>query len=212
MPDQPPFVVQPRRIAGAVSVLNEDFRLGAQEDAHEFYHCFLEAVSSGLLPGSAKSLRETDKATTALHQLCQGVTASQVACPKCEYTKTNFESFAEGGLSLEITAATDTLEEMLEAFTCPERLDKENKLTCSGCQQKVRASKQLSLYQAPNILCITLTLTLTLTLYQAPNILCMHLKRFRQGFQGKVNKPIQFPAVLHLRHFMTPGTEDIVES
>lgn len=186
-------MVQPRRIAGAVSVLNEDFRLGAQEDAHEFYHCFLEAVSSGLLPGSAKSLRETDKATTALHQLCQGVTASQVACPKCEYTKTNFESFAEGGLSLEITAATDTLEEMLEAFTCPERLDKENKLTCSGCQQKVRASKQLSLYQAPNIL-------------------CMHLKRFRQGFQGKVNKPIQFPAVLHLRHFMTPGTEDIVES
>ena len=148
-------------------------------------------MSAGLLPDGerVKSLRELEKATTAIHQLCQGVTASQVACPKCEVTTTCFESFTEGGLSLEITAATDSLEEMLENFTCPERLDKENKLTCSGCQQKVRASRQLSLFQAPNILCV-------------------HLKRFRPGFQGKVNKPIQFEPTLRLRHFMTPGSGD----
>jgi len=94
------------------------------------------------------------------------------------------------GLSLEITQATDSLTEMLEAFTCPERLDKDNKLKCSGCKQMTRASKQLSLYRAPNILCV-------------------HLKRFRPGFQGKVNKPIKFDEQLSLKHFMTAGSPDI---
>ena len=91
------YVVQPRSIAAHVPFLNEDFRLGRQEDAHEFYNALLVGVSSGFVPPGATSLREIDKDTTAIHQLCQGVTASQVVCPKCDYSKISFESFTEGG-------------------------------------------------------------------------------------------------------------------
>ena len=53
------------------------------------------------------------------------------------------------------------------AFTCPERLDSKNLYTCENCQSSVRAHKQLSVFHAPNLLCI-------------------QLKRFRLGVAGKV--------------------------
>merc|ERR1712166_1093493 len=182
-------VLQPTNLAANVAALNEDFRLGAKEDAHEFMSALLAALLSAYVPDEARVLREREKDTTAVHQLLQGVTASQTNCPKCDYTKANFEPFTEGGLSLEITMDTDSVREMLEAFTCPERLDKDNKLQCGGCGQMVRASKQLSMYRGPNLLCI-------------------HLKRFRLGFQGKINKKIAFEPLLELKHFMTPGSDD----
>ena len=96
-------VLQPTNLAANVAALNEDFRLGAQEDAHEFMSALLAALLSAYVPDEARVFREREKDTTAVHQLLQGVTASQTNCPKCNYTKANFEPFTEGGLSLEIT-------------------------------------------------------------------------------------------------------------
>ena len=201
------------------------------------------------------------------------------------------------GLSLEITQATDSLTEMLEAFTCPERcasyqileiasglislrshlisylrdrillwsvgiisplrslrlrlivvaprsthalyvfmlaprpthaiyvcrLDKDNKLKCSGCKQMTRASKQLSLYRAPNILCVHLKRFRPGTIPSL--VMCGHAiycclpvwlpvlidlaRSHAAGFQGKVSKPIKFDEQLSLKHFMTAGSPDI---
>ena len=52
-----------------------------------------------------------------------------------------------------------TLDQCLENFTQPERLDEENKWYCSTCKDHVRAEK-------------------TMTLWRLPNILVIHLKRF----------------------------------
>jgi len=115
--------------------------------------------------------------------LCGGVisheqTMSQLLCPSCGRSSATFEGFMD--LSLEIHEYTDSLEEMFEAFTCPERLDKHNKLRCEGCSELVRAHKQL-------------------TIYEASNILCIQLKRFRVGVFGKVNKFVKFPEKLNLK-------------
>jgi len=52
-----------------------------------------------------------------------------------------------------------TLDQCLENFTQPERLDDDNKWYCSTCKDHVRAEK-------------------TMTLWRLPNILVIHLKRF----------------------------------
>ena len=81
-PGEAPFVVQPRPIAGHVSYLNQDFRIGQQEDAHEFLHALLQKAAEASVPASWSGRREVDKDTTSIHQLMHGVTASQVFCPK----------------------------------------------------------------------------------------------------------------------------------
>lgn len=148
---------------------------------------------------------------------------SQLLCPLCKHSSARFEAYTD--LSLEIHEYTDSLEEMFEAFTTPERLDvgclppplrvvsppapilpkppslvvcvvaaavcqplaqspvhgqKHNKIKCEGCSEFVRAHKQL-------------------TIYEAPNILCIQLKRFRAGVFGKVNKFVEFPEKLNLK-------------
>ncbi|CAJ1415510.1 unnamed protein product [Effrenium voratum] len=59
---------------------------------------------------------------------------------ECAASTFSFEPFRD--LSLEITEATDTLEDMLRLFTSPERLDKQNSWKCESCTEVVRARKQ----------------------------------------------------------------------
>ena len=50
-----------------------------------------------------------------MHQLFGGIIASQLMCPRCNYTSTSYESCFD--LQLEIKEdITDTLEEMLEGL------------------------------------------------------------------------------------------------
>ena len=49
-----------------------------------------------------------------------------------------------------------TLEQCLEAFTSPERLDEQNTWYCSRCQKHVRAMKTIELWKLPNVLIIHL--------------------------------------------------------
>jgi Ubiquitin C-terminal hydrolase len=51
---------------------------------------------------------------------------------------------------------TPTLDQCLENFTQPERLDEDNKWYCSRCKDHVRAEKKMTLWRLPNILVIHL--------------------------------------------------------
>lgn len=187
----------------------------------------------------SQSTLSAPQETTLVHQLFRSIVASQLLCPDCGFISVSFEAYLD--LQLEISAYTDTLQDMLEgerergecnvntatqvtlvtcvplpAFTCPERLDANNLYRCAGCQNQVRAHKQLSLFQAPNILTI-------------------QLKRFRPGVFGKVwprfahdlfracpflifvspplpyiqlNQYIQFPKLLNLTTVLTPGSDE----
>ncbi|EGD74763.1 hypothetical protein PTSG_07000 [Salpingoeca rosetta] len=182
-----PAAVNPVHVVQHLLTLSSDFVFGRQEDSHELYQTLLRGLAKDMTP-AGHHLPVCDQETTFVHQLFGGTIASQLMCPKCQYTSTSYESCLD--LQLEIKEEiTDTLEEMLEAFTCPEKLAADNKWKCESCNSHVRALKQLSVYKAPNILCI-------------------QLKRFRLGVFGKVNKHIAFPHQLNLKNFMTPGTRD----
>jgi ubiquitin carboxyl-terminal hydrolase 4/11/15 len=70
-----------------------------------------------------------------------------------------------------------TLDQCLENFTQPERLDEDNKWYCSRCKDHVRAEKKM-------------------TLWRLPNILVVHLKRFefRNALRReKLDSLVDFP-------------------
>lgn len=113
-----------------------------------------------------------------MSQLFCGYLRSELICPSCGKSSSNFELFQD--LSLEVKDGTESIWDALETFTNPEVLDIANKYFCSECKREVRAEKRLSV----NL---------------APNVLVLRLKRFRVGFQGKINKKVSFPVDLVLR-------------
>lgn len=131
-----------------------------------------------------------------------GYLRSQVKCTKCKYKSNTYDPFLD--LSLEVSGKkVHSLYDALEEYTRKETLDADNKWKCDGCKKRVCATKQL-------------------TIFRPPLILCIQLKRFsfgggfggfmhHQGFshfsgkgmgmmrgESKVQKQIQFPSTLKL--------------
>eukprot|EP00443_Scrippsiella_acuminata_P029524 CAMPEP_0115236386 /NCGR_PEP_ID=MMETSP0270-20121206/35822_1 /TAXON_ID=71861 /ORGANISM="Scrippsiella trochoidea, Strain CCMP3099" /LENGTH=685 /DNA_ID=CAMNT_0002651243 /DNA_START=1 /DNA_END=2059 /DNA_ORIENTATION=- len=173
-----------------------EFNFGTQEDAHEFLRSLLRLVEDEELRTHAEALRRAGPSgeagvpapnadlTAAPSRLFGGLLVSQCTCTnrECASSSFSFESFLD--LSLDITEATDSVEDALRLYTAPERLDKKNGWKCEKCDQVVRARKQL-------------------TIYAAPSLLVLNLKRFRYGgYQNKVTRPVSFDASLNLRPFL----------
>jgi len=190
----------PKEVVRWLPRLNDNFTMGAQEDAHEFLRSVLRVVEDEEIRELAANLKKaaanagdqkslpplpvnTDL-TASPAKVFGGLLVSRCTCTNCWESTFSYEGFLD--LSLDITEATDTLEEMFQLFTAPERLDKKNRFKCDKCEKEVRARKQMMLYKAPTCLVV-------------------HLKRFRYGTQGKINKPITFRNSLNLGPFLCSG-------
>ncbi|KAK4355321.1 hypothetical protein RND71_024292 [Anisodus tanguticus] len=125
--------------------------------------------------------------TTFIQHTFGGRLRSKVKCLRCHHESECYENIMD--LSLEIFGWVESLEDALTQFTSPEDLDGENMYRCGRCACYVRAQKQFSIQEAPNILTIV-------------------LKRFQEGSYGKINKCITFPDMLDMIPYMT-GTDDI---
>jgi len=172
-----------------------EFNYGSQEDAHEMLRSLLRLYEDEEIKLHSEALQKKDSAakvetnvdlTGAPSRLFCGLLVSTVQCTSrtCGESKFSFEAFLD--LSLDITEATDTVEEALRLFTSSERLDKENGWRCETCDKVVRARKRM-------------------TIYAAPSLLVLQLKRFRfveTGARNKVTKPVKFEASLNLRPFL----------
>nr|CAD1842267.1 unnamed protein product [Ananas comosus var. bracteatus] len=170
---------------------------GSQEDAHEFLRkhpksefsyasCNVYAI---LLPrglGGEKELDPRLQETTLIQQIFGGRLRSKVKCLRCYHESERYENIMD--LTLEIHGWVESLEDALTQFTAPEDLDGENMYRCGRCSAYVKARKQLSLHEVPNILTIV-------------------LKRFQTGQFGKINKCVTFPDMLDMIPFVT-GTAD----
>lgn len=101
------------------------------------------------------------------------------------FDKSNFNNFSNDKSVFEAiekqhsSNSTISLQDCLEQFTQPERLDEDNKWYCSSCKSHVRAEK-------------------TMEVWRLPNILVVHLKRFefkhslrREKLETVVNFPIE---------------------
>ena len=107
----------------------------------------------------------------------------QVKCMQCSHCSNTFDPFLD--LSLEIVKA-DSLHKALKNFTAAELLDGgERQYQCQRCKQKVKAIKQL-------------------TVYNAPHVLAIHLKRFRAyDFGQKIDRKVEFGPTLDMKPFVS---------
>nr|GEY20561.1 ubiquitin carboxyl-terminal hydrolase 25 [Tanacetum cinerariifolium] len=160
------------------------FRVGRQEDAHEFLRYVIDAchttcvrlkklqqqrhkfVSKGGGDGKLVSNGGGDGfgGSTVVKEIFGGALQSQVKCLGCG-------------------------NESNKKFFQPEILDGNNKYKCDSCKKLVSAKKQMSILQAPNILVI-------------------QLKRFDGIFGRKIDKAIAFEEVLVLSSFMCKASQD----
>ncbi|WOK97183.1 ubiquitin carboxyl-terminal hydrolase 15-like [Canna indica] len=161
---------------------------GNQEDAHEFLRLLVMSMQSVCLEGlgGEKEVDPRLQETTLIQQIFGGRLKSKVKCLRCHHESERYESIMD--LTLEIYGWVESLEDALTQFTAPEDLDGENMYKCGRCLSYVKARKQLSVHEVPNILTIV-------------------LKRFQTGKYGKINKCVTFPDMLDMIPFVS-GTAD----
>ena len=176
----------PTAIVKNLRVVGKQFRVGRQEDAHEFLCHLLQAVQKRLLKGAGVAELGSGRRpeTTALHRVYGGYLRSQIRCTDngCGRASSTYDAFLD--LSLELKNSTKTVKAALASFTKAETLDRDNRWRCPGCNKLVCAEKRF-------------------TIHAAPPMLIIHLKRFAWGFRagGKLMKHVGFAEKLDLHRF-----------
>lgn len=125
----------PHDFIQCLRLIGKQFRLGRQEDAHEFLRCMVERLPKDIVQSTFR-----------------GKLRSLVRCQSCHYESETMEDFLD--LSLEVSAPD--LQRCLSTFCREEILDANNKYFCVRCQKKVLATKQFSIRSCPPILTIHL--------------------------------------------------------
>ncbi|XVF89255.1 hypothetical protein PTKIN_Ptkin19aG0115600 [Pterospermum kingtungense] len=166
---------------------SRNFRNSRQEDAHEYMVNLLESMHKCCLPSRVPSKSPSAYEKSWVHKIFGGHLCSQVKCLQCSYCSNTFGPFLD--LSLKIVKA-DSLQKALKNFTAEELLDGgERQYQCQRCKQKVKATKQL-------------------TVCNAPHMLTIHLKRFRaHGLGQKIDKKVEFGPTLDMKPFVSVSNE-----
>ncbi|KAK2512887.1 hypothetical protein Q9966_016282, partial [Columba livia] len=151
-----------------------DFQFGTQEDAHEFFGCAVDAMQAACL--SSSNDWDASQGGTVIDQVFGGLLRSRVTCWSCKAVSDTYEAFRD--IPLDIKTAT-SVTRALEDFVRPEHLGGENSYKCSKCEQRVSASKRL-------------------TIHQSSNVLTVCLKRFDPFFGRKISKVVRYPEYLDL--------------
>jgi ubiquitin carboxyl-terminal hydrolase 36/42 len=125
----------PQDFIQCLRLIGKQFRLGRQEDSHEFLRCVVERLPKDFVQATFR-----------------GKLRSLVRCQICHYESETLEDFLD--LSLEISGPD--LQRCLATFCREEVLDANNKYFCARCQKKVVATKQFSIRSCPAVLTVHL--------------------------------------------------------
>ncbi|KAK8656629.1 hypothetical protein V6N13_098574 [Hibiscus sabdariffa] len=180
-------ILAPNDLVSNLRCISRNFRNSRQEDAHEYMVNLLESMHKCCLPSGVSSESPSAYEKSLVHKIFGGRLRSQVKCLQCSYGSNTFDPFLD--LSLEIVKA-DSLLKALKNFTTAELLDGgERQYQCQRCKQKVKAIKQL-------------------TVYNAPHVLTIHLKRFRAyDFGQKIDRKVEFGSTLDMKPFVSGSNE-----
>ncbi|KAK3015281.1 hypothetical protein RJ639_005701 [Escallonia herrerae] len=202
--DQP--LDTPSRINSCIKIFAESFKLGRQEDAHEFLRYVIDAchntclrlkklqkcrvsngggVANGNGSANSHSAGEGFGGGTVVKEIFGGALQSQVKCLLCGLESNKVDEIMD--ISLDVLHS-DSLKDALQKFFQAEVLDGNNKYKCDNCKKLVAARKQMSIFQAPNVLVI-------------------QLKRFEGIFGGKIDKLVAFEELLVLSSYMCKASQ-----
>lgn len=190
----------PAKLNSCLKVFAGHFRLGRQEDAHEFLRYVIDACHNTCLRLKKLQLQQQkwrkgensgenegfSGSHTVVKEIFGGSLQSQVKCLSCGLESNKVDEIMD--ISLDVLQC-NSLEESMKKFFQFEVLDGNNKYKCDKCKQLVKARKQMSLFQAPNVLVI-------------------QLKRFEGIFGGKIDRAISFQEVLVLSSYMSKASQD----
>ncbi|WOG97849.1 hypothetical protein DCAR_0417190 [Daucus carota subsp. sativus] len=196
----------PYKLNNCLRLFAEHFRLGRQEDAHEFLRYVIDACHNTCLrlkklqQHRRKAVVNGGKAvvngggggsdgiggSSVVKDIFGGALQSQVKCLSCGKESNKVDEIMD--ISLDVMHS-GSLKEALHKFFQAEVLDGNNKYKCDNCKKLVAAKKQMSILQAPNVLVI-------------------QLKRFEGIFGGKIDKAIAFEEVLVLSSYMCKASQD----
>ncbi|EEY60355.1 ubiquitin-specific protease, putative [Phytophthora infestans T30-4] len=180
-------VLQPKELVMNVRHISKSFRIGRQEDSHEFFRLLLDSMQrSCLRKAHIKSESHSAASTTFVYRMFGGKLKNHLKCAKCGFVSERFDDFLD--LSLEISNGVHSVKGALRHFTAIEKLDERNAWKCSSCGKPSRAEKGLSIAECPNVLMI-------------------QLKRFDLMF-GKIKRHIEFPRSLDIASGMSKNCED----
>ncbi|XP_041999920.1 ubiquitin carboxyl-terminal hydrolase 21-like [Salvia splendens] len=129
--------VSPVDLVNNLTYISSNFKRSQQEDAHEFFQCFLDRLGSCHEWGSI------------VQRVFGGRLVSNLMCCNCGHCSDTYEPSID--LSLEIDDA-DNLFTALYSFTKVERIgDLQTKFTCQKCKERVYVDKKLSFDQPPQV-------------------------------------------------------------
>uniref|UniRef100_A0A1D2A1N1 Ubiquitin carboxyl-terminal hydrolase n=2 Tax=Auxenochlorella protothecoides TaxID=3075 RepID=A0A1D2A1N1_AUXPR len=178
-------VLAPAAHAKSLRRVNGSFRLGRQEDAHEYLIALLDAMHEACVPRRAPGAPPPPGPPASfVTRIFGGVMASAVRCTSCGYESCTRDPFLD--VNLEVAGA-GSVTGALERFTAGEALDGANRYRCPREGRPVRAVKSLRIASPPAVL-------------------ALQLKRFGFGGHGhKVTKRVDFGPVLDLGPFLGGG-------
>ncbi|KAI3859498.1 hypothetical protein MKW92_005756 [Papaver armeniacum] len=174
----------PYKIQNCLPIFSNQFRLGRQEDAHEFLRYVIDACHNTCL--KINKTNSPESTTTIVKEIFGGELQSQVKCLSCGAESNKIDEIMDISLDL---YQSSSLKAALQRFFKPEILDESNKYKCDKCEKLVSARKQMSILQSPNILVI-------------------QLKRFEGIFGGKIDRKIAFEEGLVLSNYMCRESQD----
>ncbi|KAK6947235.1 Peptidase C19, ubiquitin carboxyl-terminal hydrolase [Dillenia turbinata] len=190
----------PARIQSCLRIFAEHFRLGRQEDAHEFLRYVIDACHNTCLrlkklllrrktsnvANGGSACEQFNTNSTVVKEIFGGALRSQVKCLSCGAESNKTDEIMD--ISLDIIGSA-SLKQALQKFFQPEVLDGNNKYKCDNCKKLVAARKQMSIQQAPNVLVI-------------------QLKRFEGILGAKIDRAIAFEEVMVLSSYMCQSSQD----
>ncbi|GAA6039623.1 hypothetical protein JCM8097_002222 [Rhodosporidiobolus ruineniae] len=176
----------PKMVVGNMKQMAKHFRLGRQEDSHEFLRFCVDAMQASALAGKGAKLPPAIQHQTFIHQIFGGRLRSRVHCMSCEHNSDTFDSILD--LSLDLGNRADSLRDALGNLVKPDKLTGGNKYKCEKCKKLVNAEKRF-------------------TIEDAPLVLTIHLKRFTP-LGRKISGLIKYPEVLKLGPYMSNPSLD----
>jgi ubiquitin carboxyl-terminal hydrolase 36/42 len=179
--------IAPTALVRNLHLIHRSFKLGRQEDAHEYLLQVLSSMHQRSLQvtGTPDASPDHLSETTLPHCIFGGFLRSTLTCPSCAHSSVRHDPFLD--LSLSLGPGIESVQKALRVFTSPETLTANNCWACSACNKRVRASKRLELHRD-----------------FLPTVLALHSKRATFDTSGgtpKLTRHVAFSTTLDVQPF-----------